>query len=85
VRSVADKRDVFLEALRVIRSGGTFAFIDYFADATYYGDGRGLENFLKDLKLARFEYRPLRDLIAIPSLLNHPRILGKVGIIYGKK
>lgn len=85
VKSVADKRRVFLEALRVIKSGGTFAFIDYFADEKYYGDRLGFENFLQDLGLAQLDYRPLRDLIAIPGLLNHPRILGKVGIISGRK
>ena len=85
VRSVANKRDVFQEALRVIKSGGTFAFIDYFYDAKYYGDQSEFEKFLKGLNLAHFECKPLRDLIAIPTLLNHPKILGKVGIIYGKK
>jgi hypothetical protein len=44
-----------------------------------------LERFLKGLHLAHFEYKRLRDQIAIPTLLNHPKILGKVGIIYGKK
>jgi SAM-dependent methyltransferase len=85
VRSVADKRDVFQEALRVIKSGGTFAFIDYFDDTKYYGEKSEFEKFLKDLNLASFEYKPLRERIAIPTLLTHPKILGKVGIIYGKK
>lgn len=85
VKSVADKRDVLYEALRVIKSGGMFAFIDYFADAKYYGDQLEFEKFLNSLNLARVEYRLLRDKLAIPTLLNHPRILGKVGIIYGKK
>jgi SAM-dependent methyltransferase len=85
VRSVVDKRDVFREALRVIKSGGMFAFIDYFYDAKYYGEKAEFEKFLEDLNLTHFEYRPLNDLIAIPTLLNHPKILGKVGIISGKK
>ena len=85
VKSAADKRSVVQEALRVVKSGGTFAFIDYFYDAKYYGDKLEFENFLKGLNLTQFEYKPLRDLIAIPALLNHPKILGKVGIIYGRK
>jgi ubiquinone/menaquinone biosynthesis C-methylase UbiE len=85
VKSVADKRDVLQEALRIIKSGGTFAFIDYFDNGKYYGDKLELEKFLKGLNLAYFEYKLIRDLVAIPTLLNHPKILGKVGIIYGKK
>ena len=85
VKSVADKKSVVQEALRVIKPGGTFAFIDYFFDATYYGDRSEVETFLIGLNLAHFEYKPLRELITIPTLLNHPKILGKVGIIYGKK
>jgi SAM-dependent methyltransferase len=85
VKSVADKRKVLQEALRVIKSGGTFAFIDYFYDAKYYGNQLEFEKFLKSLKLEHFEYKPLHDVIAIPALLNHPKILGKAGIIYGKK
>jgi len=85
VKSVADKKSVLQEALRVVKLGGAFAFIDYFQDASYYGDQAELEEFLKGLHLAHFECQPLRDRMAIPTLLNHPRILGKVGIIHGRK
>ncbi|MFN8440096.1 MAG: class I SAM-dependent methyltransferase [Caldilineaceae bacterium] len=85
VKSVADKRAVLQEALRVIKAGGTFAFIDYFYEAKYYGEELEFEKFLQSLHLAHFEYKPLRGLIAIPPLLNLPNILGKVGILYGKK
>jgi SAM-dependent methyltransferase len=85
VKSVPNKKSVIQEALRVIKLGGTFAFIDYFYDAKHYGDTLEFERFLKRLNLAHFEYKRLRDLITIPTLLNHPKILGKVGIIYGKK
>ena len=85
VKSAADKRTVIQEALRVIKSGGTFAFIDYFYDEKYYGNKLEFEKFLRGMNLANLEYKPLRDLIVIPMLLEHPKILGKVGIIYGKK
>lgn len=85
VKSVADKKDVMREALRVVKPGGTFAFVDYFDDEKYYGKRGEFEKFLRDLNLAQFEYQPVRDLIAIPILLRHPKIFGKVGIIYGKK
>jgi ubiquinone/menaquinone biosynthesis C-methylase UbiE len=85
VKSVADKKAVVQEALRVVRLGGTFAFVDYFDDEQYYGKKLEFERFLRDLNLAHFEYKLVRDLIAIPILLRHPKIFGKVGIIYGKK
>ena len=85
VRSVADKREVVREALRVVKPSGRFAFVDYFDNAKFYGQAAEFERFLKDLSLAHFEYRPLQDMIAIPALLKHPKILGKVGILYGRK
>ncbi len=85
VQSVADKREVVREALRVVKPGGRFAFVDYFYDAKYYGKVSEFEEYLKGLRLSQFEFKPLRDMIATPTLLRHPKILGKVGIIYGRK
>ncbi len=85
VKSVADKKAVVQEALRVVKLGGTFAFIDYFDDEKCYGKKIEFKKFLRDLNLAQFEYKPIRDLIVVPILLRHPKILGKVGIIFGKK
>jgi len=85
VRSVADKREVVQEALRVIKPGGRFAFVDYFFDPKFYGKASEFEEHLKVLKLSQFEYKMLRDVMTIPMLLKHPKILGKVGIIYGRK
>ena len=85
VKSVVDKRLVVQEALRVVKPGGAFAYVDYFYDEQYYGKASEFEIYLKILKLSQFEYKPLRDVIAIPMLLWHPKILGKVGIIYGRK
>jgi ubiquinone/menaquinone biosynthesis C-methylase UbiE len=85
VKSVINKRDVLQEALRVVKPGGVFAFVDYFHEAKYYGNNLEFEKYLKDMQLAQLEYKPLRDMIAIPALLRHPKILGKVGIIFGRK
>lgn len=85
VESVADKKDLVREALRVVKPGGVFAFVDYFYEEKYYGKAAGFENYLRELHLAQFDSQPLRQMIAIPLLLRHPRILGRVGIIYGRK
>jgi SAM-dependent methyltransferase len=85
VRSAQDKRQVVREALRVVKSGGKFAFIDYFYDAKLYGQAPDFVAYLKSLELSQFEYKPLRAMLAVPMALRHPKILGKVGIIYGRK
>lgn len=85
VKSVADKKLVVQEALRVLKSGGSFSFVDYFFDEKYYGKESEFEQFLKDLNLTRFERKRLQEVIVLPTLLRHPKILGKVGIIFGKK
>lgn len=85
VRSVPDKRAVVREALRVVKPGGRFAFIDYFYEEKYYGTFSEFENNLQSLGLSQFECKPLQKMMAMPMLLRHPKILGKVGILYGRK
>jgi len=85
VKSVPDKKLVLQEALRVVKSGGSFSFVDYFFDEKYYGEEVKFEQFLKRLNLKHYERRRLQDVIALPALLKHPKILGKVGIIFGFK
>ena len=85
VKSVGDKRAVVEEALRVVKPAGRFAFVDYFYEAKYYGKASDFEEYLKGLKLLQFEYKLLRDIMPLPVILRHPKILGKVGIIYGRK
>jgi ubiquinone/menaquinone biosynthesis C-methylase UbiE len=85
VRSAPDKRTVVREALRVIKPGGMFAFVDYFYEEKYYGKFSEFENDLRSLGLSQFECKPLQKMMAMPILLRHPRILGKVGILYGRK
>lgn len=85
VQSVADKKVVLQEALRVVKPGGAFAFVDYFYDEQYYGKPSALKEQLTSLQLAKFECRPIREMIEVPLPLQHPRAFGKVGIIYGRK
>jgi ubiquinone/menaquinone biosynthesis C-methylase UbiE len=85
VQSVADKREVVREAIRVVKAGGRFAFVDYFYDAKYYGKAAEFAEYLKGLNISQFEYKPLRNMMVIPTLFSHPKIFGKVGIIYGRK
>jgi SAM-dependent methyltransferase len=85
VQSAADKRAVVREAFRVVKPGGTFVFIDYFYAEKYYGKALDFEDYLRSLGLAQVECKPLQDVMAIPLLLRHPKALGKVGIVCGRK
>ena len=85
VKSAPDKKLVVQEALRVVKAGGSFSFIDYFFEAKYYGKEIAFQQFLEGLNLTHFDCKRLHDVIPLPVLLKHPKILGKVGIIYGEK
>ena len=85
VKSVTDKKLVVQEALRVVKLGGNFSFVDYFFDEKYYGKESEFDQFLKGLNLKHYKLKRLQDVIALPAMLKHPKILGKVGIIFGNK
>ena len=85
VRMVKRKIEALREALRVLKPGGTFAFIDYFYDARYYDNAGEFTVLQGSLKLKKIELRPLHEIMVFPKLLRHPKALGKVGIIYGTK
>ena len=85
VRSAEDKREVVREALRVVKDGGRFAFVDYFYNAKIYGTEAEFEDYLRGLNLAHFEIKRLGEVIELSLLLRHPRILGQAGILYGRK
>jgi ubiquinone/menaquinone biosynthesis C-methylase UbiE len=85
VKSAPQKCEVVREALRVLRPGGRFAFVDYFYDSTYYGPAAEFETFLHSMGLAQIEFKHLSEVLPLPRPLQHPKIFGKVGILYGQK
>jgi SAM-dependent methyltransferase len=85
VKMVKQKINVLREALRVVKPGGRFVFIDHFHAEKYYGKNSEFENSLRNLKLQQLEIKHLYEVLDLPKILRHPRILGKVGIIWGKK
>jgi SAM-dependent methyltransferase len=85
VKSARQKRDVVREALRVVKPGGRFVFVDYFFADQHYGDPAGFEEFLSGLGLARVTLRPLGEVLKLSPLLRHRRALGRVGILSGVK
>ena len=85
VRAVADKRLVLTEALRVVQPGGAFAFIDYFAEPAHYGPAADFAAYLRGLPLQQVDYQPLSAVLPLPLPLRHPKILGRVGVVWGCK
>lgn len=76
---------VACELVADTEGGGRFAFVDYFYNVKLYGAATEFENYLRSLNLSHFEIKPLREMIELPLLLRHPKILGQVGIVYGRK
>jgi hypothetical protein len=79
------KREMPREALRVVKPGGVFAFVDYFYEEKYYGPAASFESYLNDLGLSQHECKPLGAMMTVPWLLKHPKILGRVGLVWGRK
>ena len=85
VRDAKDKRDVIREALRVIQKGGVFSFQDLFLVEKIYGEIDDLLETIREWGIEEVHFTNTANLVEIPRLLHVPWMLGKIGIIYGKK
>lgn len=87
VRTAADKRDVILEALRVVKKGGYFAFQDMFAQKKLYGDMDAFAEKLKKEGISEIHYigNVEKRENFIPAFATAPWMLSGVGLIYGRK
>ncbi|GIF22683.1 SAM-dependent methyltransferase [Actinoplanes tereljensis] len=65
------------EALRVLRPGGRFVFVDPFADRAYY------PNFTPPPGTE--EYTPLAEQVTLPFPLRHHKVLGRTMLLTGTK
>ncbi len=85
VKSAKDKREVVKEALRVVKKGGAFAFQDLFQAKRFYGEPDSLLRELREtgVEEVRFEDTSRADLI--PAFLRLSFMLGRIGIIHGRK
>ena len=84
VRSQPDRHALVLEALRVLRPGGVFAFQDVFFDRRVYGD---IEAFVAALKphVSEIHFADTRKPDYAPGFLNTRMVLGNMGLIWGRK
>ena len=84
VRSQRDKHALVLEALRVLKPGGYFAFQDIFFAKGYYGD---VPLFVEKLRpfVSEIHFVDTRNPDYAPKFLNTPFALGQMGLIHGRK
>ncbi len=85
VTAVADKPALIAEALRVLKPGGAFAFVDPFFDVKLYGPSATLEPRLRALGVEDVALQPLTAITPVPVMLRHPRALGRVALLTGRK
>ncbi len=85
VQSQPDKRLVVREALRVVKKGGTFAFHDLFLEEAFYGN---IDAFVEELQkdgVGEIHFIRSVDEPFIPKLLKSRFMLGRIGLLYGRK
>ena len=85
VAEVSDKREVIREALRVVRQGGEFSFHDLFFEKQFYGHPHDLLETIRSWGIQEVQLIDTRHAAYIPKLLRHRRVLGAIGVLYGRK
>ena len=85
VAPAADKRQVVIEALRVLKPGGTFSLHDMFFNGQLYGDPAELVEFIRATGVKDIQLIDSRKLVNANPLLMNKRTLGHCGILCGTK
>jgi len=85
VGDVKDKRELIKEALRVVKRGGAFAFQDLFLLKRHFGEVDDLVAMIKSWGIKEVAFANTSDSEFIPKALRLPFMVGRIGIIYGKK
>jgi ubiquinone/menaquinone biosynthesis C-methylase UbiE len=85
VGGVRDKRELIREALRVAKRGGVFAFQDLFLAKGVFGDVHDLVALVRSWGINEVTFVDTSDSKSIPRALKLPFMLGRIGILYGKK
>lgn len=85
VKDRSHKTDVIKEALRVLKSGGSFVFLDLFLDEKIFGDEKKLLNDLKKCGLNELNSSKLDKEMKLPKILLNKKVLGNAVILSGRK
>nr|WP_250673342.1 class I SAM-dependent methyltransferase [Paeniclostridium ghonii]MCM0165471.1 class I SAM-dependent methyltransferase [Paeniclostridium ghonii] len=85
VKDEADKIKVLKEALKVLNKGGQFVFLDLFLDEKIFGKNEEFFKAIDSLEIIEVKVEKLENIIKLPSILLHKKVLGNAAVIYGKK
>lgn len=85
VKDRENKIEVIKEALRVLKPGGEFVFLDLFMDEKIFGDERELLNVLKKHGVSELNGYKLAEEMRLPKLLLNKKVLGNAMILSGRK
>lgn len=85
IRDVPRKTDAVVEALRVLRPGGRYVFLDLFADPLFYPSIDHIRQTISRAGVSISDLHALTDLLPLPFPLRHPRVLGHAMLIAGTK
>jgi ubiquinone/menaquinone biosynthesis C-methylase UbiE len=85
VHDARNKKDVVRETMRVVKKGGCFSFQDLFLLRNVYGD---INRFLEEIRgwgISEVYFIDTSKSGFIPKALKAPFMIGKIGVIYGRK
>ncbi|WP_026565377.1 class I SAM-dependent methyltransferase [Bacillus sp. UNC41MFS5] len=85
VKDQRNKTEVIKEALRVLKPGGEFVFLDLFLDEKIFGDQEELLNVLKKHGVSELNSYTLANEMKLPKLLLTKKVLGNAMILSGRK
>jgi len=85
VKDRENKTEVIKEALRVLKPGGKFVFLDLFMDEKIFGDEKELLNVLKKQGVSELNSYKLTEEMKLPKLVLNKKVLGNAMILSGRK
>ncbi|HEY3485151.1 MAG TPA: class I SAM-dependent methyltransferase [Ilumatobacteraceae bacterium] len=83
IRDATSATAAVAEALRVLRPGGRFVFVDPFADPAYYPSTDDLRSVIDRAGASLTEFVALGDALPLPFPLRHPKVLGRAMLLVG--
>jgi SAM-dependent methyltransferase len=85
IGDVQRKTDGVVEALRVVRPGGRFVFLDLFGDPAFYPTIDEVRDAIARAGGSIAEFGSLADSLPLPYPLRHPKVLGYAMLIVGRR
>ncbi len=85
VQGIAERHELLYEALRVLQSGGRFAFLDLFGDGGKFESIEKIKNTIRDSGCEITTCARLSELMKLPYPLNTKKVLKNAYVITGTK